>query len=269
MPIRLYWNGGDRRETNFGDRLSPLLVESLSHRPVAYAYPEACDLVAGGSVLETVAAAYRKRLLRLRLTPVDVWGSGAQYPEWMTPSAGLRLRAVRGRLTRQALCLPDSLPVGDPTLLVERLELAPHAAPSVRWGILPHVVDRTNCEIRALAARTPSCRMIDPCQEDPRRALAEIRGCAFVASTSLHGLIAADALGIPNVWLRASDWILGGTGKFRDYFSAVGRTEQAPLDLRVQAVDLAACERSAVRVDRACLAARQHDLEQAFRAMNL
>ena len=41
-------------------------------------------------------------------------------------------------------------------------------------------------------------------------------------SSAMHGLIAADAMGIPNVRLVLSDRILGGDYKFTDYYSAFG-----------------------------------------------
>ena len=38
----------------------------------------------------------------------------------------------------------------------------------------------------------------------------------------MHGLIAADALGIPNARIRVADRITGGDYKFRDYYSVFG-----------------------------------------------
>ena len=42
-------------------------------------------------------------------------------------------------------------------------------------------------------------------------------------SQSLHGLIFADSLLIPNVWLDFGSIHIGGQFKFYDYFSTVGR----------------------------------------------
>ena len=34
----------------------------------------------------------------------------------------------------------------------------------------------------------------------------------------MHGLIAADSLNIPHVWMKISNKIIGGNWKFNDYF---------------------------------------------------
>jgi hypothetical protein len=49
----------------------------------------------------------------------------------------------------------------------------------------------------------------------------EIAACAAVLTTSLHGLIVADAYGIPAVWSTLAPDLIGGTFKFHDYESVV------------------------------------------------
>ena len=44
--------------------------------------------------------------------------------------------------------------------------------------------------------------------------------CEYIISSAMHGLIAADALGIPNIQLVASDRLIGGMYKFNDYYSS-------------------------------------------------
>jgi pyruvyltransferase len=43
-----------------------------------------------------------------------------------------------------------------------------------------------------------------------------------IVSSSLHGLIVADAYGIPSRWIKISDRILGDGTKYMDYYSSIG-----------------------------------------------
>jgi hypothetical protein len=58
--------------------------------------------------------------------------------------------------------------------------------------------------------------------------LENLAGCESVASSSLHGLIFAEALQVPNVWIELSDKVLGGGFKFRDWFSVVEMPQLEP-----------------------------------------
>jgi pyruvyltransferase len=57
--------------------------------------------------------------------------------------------------------------------------------------------------------------------QDVETFIDEILECEFIASSSLHGLIASDSYGIPNVRLKISDQIIGGDFKFEDYYEGV------------------------------------------------
>ena len=55
----------------------------------------------------------------------------------------------------------------------------------------------------------------------------QVVGCAGILSSSLHGLICADAYGVPSRWIRISDRVLGDGFKFRDYYASQGVEEEA------------------------------------------
>ncbi len=53
----------------------------------------------------------------------------------------------------------------------------------------------------------------------------EIASCEAVLSSSLHGLVFSDALGVPNAHIKIGDGLVGGLFKFQDHDSAVARPE--------------------------------------------
>jgi len=68
--------------------------------------------------------------------------------------------------------------------------------------------------------------------DEPDAFLRAMAQCESVASSSLHGLVFAEALGIPNVWIKAGDEIAGEDFKFRDWFATTARPQGAPHMLR-------------------------------------
>ena len=49
----------------------------------------------------------------------------------------------------------------------------------------------------------------------------ELCACEYVISSSLHGLILAEAYHIPTLWATFSDNINGGTFKYMDYYKSI------------------------------------------------
>ena len=52
--------------------------------------------------------------------------------------------------------------------------------------------------------------------------MKQLAECRAVISSAMHGLIASDSLGIPNVRMILSDKITGGDYKYNDYYSVFG-----------------------------------------------
>jgi GT2 family glycosyltransferase len=240
-PIQLHYFNPPRIR-NFGDQLNVTLLEALTGRPVREAAVEDATHLCIGSLLE--------RFLRRRGeptaggTPLHVWGAGfiaapGGHPvlgadalnadgreEFLRPVVA---HAVRGRLTLErlrAMGLPvEGVALGDPGLLA-RLLVPPRAevaGPSrrLRLGIVPHYVDVDEPILATLLCRFPSARLVQV-GEAPLEFLMQLGECDVVLSSAMHGLIAADSLGIPNARMRLSDRLTGGDWKFRDYYSAFG-----------------------------------------------
>ena len=223
--LKLFWSRGHER--NAGDWFSPLICERLSGRPVAYADPRRCDLVAAGSLLGRLDKSHPLHRLGFR-RGLHVWGTGSLRPDDRL-QASHRLHALRGRLTLARCDLVEAPPkLGDPGLLADLLLDGP-IAKRYGIGVIPHLADRDHPDVAAFVAATAHARLLDVTSPAPQL-LAEISACDAVLSSGLHGLVFADALGIPNRWFTASGALLGGRHKFDDYYS-VFDMEQQPLRL--------------------------------------
>ena len=59
----------------------------------------------------------------------------------------------------------------------------------------------------------------------------QIVSCENIASSSLHGLIMAEAYGIPNLWIEVTGQLLGGHFKFHDFFCSLGIDREQPFKI--------------------------------------
>ena len=206
QPISLYYwqaSEGVAGAHNFGDELSPLLVGLASGRKVERAELESSSLTALGSILEATTTLNQR---------IAVWGSGF-IREGKTQVSNLDVSAVRGHLTRSR-CGNRGV-VGDPALLAAHLGVEPVGEWKI--GVLPHYVDKELAFVYDFS-RLDGAIVIDP-QQPPLDVLAQIASCNALFSSSLHGLICADSLGIPNAWIELSENVVGAGYKFRDYYS--------------------------------------------------
>lgn len=207
---------------NVGDLLSPYIVSRVSGRPVYRMQTGAiANLCAIGSV---IGAAGPK---------THVWGSGSLEGKPLSDRIDpARIHALRGRktlaLARQKFDVPTDLPLGDPALLTPRY-FRPEPAKTHRYGVIPHLFDRDLVE-DLLHQADGRAKLLDVRQE-PEAFITEMLSCEIVLSSSLHGLILADAYEIPNVWAVFSDRLHGGTFKFEDYYSTTDTPDNRPFYL--------------------------------------
>lgn len=254
-PLKLYWSSGLKQgRKNFGDWLSPLLVRELSGREVIHTPPNRCDLVAIGSLLQRVKHHWWNR----RLT---IWGTGFIAAGPQVP-AHHEYHALRGQASA-AMIRGLSVPaLGDPGLLAAWL--LPNSAvlpKSHAIGLVPHYKDQPHPGVQRLQELIPQARLIDVLAE-PLEVLRAIAGCEFILSSSLHGLIVADAFGLPNAWFEFSSAVRGARFKFRDYYSAFGIREPQPLTL--ENFNPADIERLAMSYRREALPELQQGLVSSF-----
>jgi pyruvyltransferase len=213
--IRLnWWN----QISNLGDAISPLIVRHLSGRPVVHAGDRMRGkLVAVGSILN-----------RARDGDV-VWGSGLISADSRPKGTRVLVTAVRGPRTAaivRAIGIECPATYGDPGCLLPRLFARPQdVAPRYALGVIPHHRDQ-----ELVSFQDPAIRLLD-IMAGPEAFLAALWECERVVSSSLHGIIFAEAYGIPAHWLEVSDRVLGGGFKFADYYEGTGRDCPASLSL--------------------------------------
>jgi hypothetical protein len=216
--IRMYWWQGGRGTGNFGDKLGPALVKALTGQLVTWSSIEKSDLLAIGSTLEPWLWPDRA-WLDYRGT---IWGAGRLTGGTVLPFPRANIVATRGELTLASLNVParSIAATGDPALLCGHFH-RPISKPRYKLGIWPHWSEMRHRELREVASTSSEIALIDPCG-DVRDTIDLVSSCEFIASTALHGLVVADALGIPSCWLRtrSCNREVLPQYKFLDYFSA-------------------------------------------------
>lgn len=198
------------KSKNVGDTLTPIVVEYFTGQKVTYAdRKDRCKLLAIGSIMKAL------------MSGDVVWGTGImrEYDRFIGKK-NCTFLAVRGKLTKQIL-EKDGFKVpevfGDPGLLLP-LIYNPKIEKKYDVGYIPHYIDKTTkCEGKYIDI-----------EQDWKKVIEDILACKRVISSSLHGIVIAEAYGIPAEWIIGCDKILGHGFKFRDYLTGTGRKEQGP-----------------------------------------
>ncbi|MET0838260.1 MAG: polysaccharide pyruvyl transferase family protein [Marmoricola sp.] len=208
VPVR-WWTHAD----NFGDLLSPWLVERMTGRRVVAAGRKQRHYVTIGSILGLANASS------------IVWGTGMFGTEDATRFAEeATYTAVRGPLSRVRLAkrgIDCPKVYGDPALLVPAY-FSPRVAKTHKYGI----VARWSDEQWRDAAVGPDVKLIDLGTSDVEGVIEAMLSCRYIVTGSLHGLVMADAYGIPSAWVITGT-AEGGAFKFFDYFSTVNKFRNA------------------------------------------
>lgn len=223
-PLAAFWWHG---KPNFGDALNPDIISYVSRREVRWARAGHAEIVGFGSIFHMV----RKAVLEAK-NPVYVWGAGLMQPLPTDFVKYVAFQAVRGPITSSLLGLDSFVAMGDPGLLApEALDV--QAAPIKQWkyGIIPHISQADLPIYTQLHQTLPNSKVINLLTNDVRRTLKEISACEIILSASLHGLIVADALEIPNIWLEPQPLNKQSRFKFFDYALSIGREMAAPVTI--------------------------------------
>lgn len=196
--MKAYWW---RAIKNFGDELTSEILKFLGVDQ-GWSPPEKADLVVTGSILEHLPVGWTG----------TVCGAGKLFPDSDVDLSNANVLAVRGKLTRDSVRGVDGTVVlGDPGLLIPRWVRQVTAKHEL--GIIPHWSDKE------LYNRFRYGTLIDPTRPAVE-VVTQLAQCKRIISSSLHGLIVADAYGIPRqAELFPQAEREGGDWKFRDYAS--------------------------------------------------
>lgn len=209
--MKVFWL--DDQKNNLGDNLNKPILEWLGYK-VEYTTKRNHQgkFVGIGSIMSSVR-------------PNDiVWGTGIiRENQNLSPAHGAKFLAVRGKKThrqlrRAGIKCPEVY--GDPALLLP-LIYNPEIEPIYEVGYIPHYIDKP------LVKAPQGSLFIDIQTLDYKHVIDQILQCRKIITSSLHGIILAEAYDRKVEWVQYSDNVIGGEFKFRDYLTGTERPEQS------------------------------------------
>ena len=208
--IYVHWGRG---LNNFGDCLSPYILKHYGLTPVYVSNNNKSNIILAGTILQWISNNYSGYIV----------GTGGDNKRYSFPMA--KICAVRGKLTLNNVndSGKSKIILGDPGLLMPYI-YKPITQKKYMLGIIPHFVDHNEHFLQLWKQRFKSQRVrfinvLDP----PYKVISEIQKCKHIISSSLHGLIIADAYHIPNIRFicRKTMPTKFYDYKFEDYYSSL------------------------------------------------
>ena len=210
LPV-FFWD----KEVNLGDL--------YNHDLFKYIFPERIIKVVGPNFNQTHLSGVGS-ILQLIGQKSVITGSGFISKNSYLVNQPKKIISVRGKLTSEKLKSAydiDARSFGDMGLIADRIFKNVSKVKKFRFGIIPHYVDYDL--ILTKEFQSDNVLILDIRTNNTEQFLEQMNSCEFILSSSLHGLIFADAFGIPNQRIIMSNQIVGGDFKFADYFSSVKR----------------------------------------------
>ena len=202
---------------NFGDELSKFITEKLinknKYKLVFNQSNEIINILCIGSYIHCAK------------NNSFIFGSGVRTENNLENGHkynNLKVCSVRGPLTRDFLLKKKiSVPeiYGDPALLLPKFYI-PIINDTLKnkIGVIPH---KSNYKNYVNNINNDIFFLINPCDRW-ETVINYLCSCREILSSSLHGLICADAYNKPNLWLDEYK-LQEGDFKFRDYFTSQNR----------------------------------------------
>lgn len=226
IPV-YYWDG----TPNFGDFVGPYLISKITGKPILniknLQYP---GMMAVGSIIQMLD---RENMV--------IWGSGLihkltdeqiqDFKKYNPNILSVRGQKTAKHLLEAGINVPDQSVYGDPALILP-LFYTPLISGPKRIGICPHYTHKSHFLTSIIDKDT--LKIIDV-QRDVETVVNDISSSSVCISTSLHGLIVAQAYGVPWVWLEIYDNNLAGNDfKFKDFFSTLNEEQVSHIRVKVE-----------------------------------
>tara|TARA_B100000902_G_C27309767_1_gene917652 strand:- start:1740 stop:2639 length:900 start_codon:yes stop_codon:yes gene_type:complete len=234
-----YWSEFYNKKSNynFGDAFSPIIVNFISKKNVKTNLPDINDKYLSKLIFLNLKRFSTNKtgrivglgsILHLANNRDVIWGTGiipmrvkASFPE------NLDVRAVRGPLTRDFLLerkikCPEVY--GDPGIFCKNVYqgLLKENFKERELGIITQWRDAGHKDFKKFET-------IDS-RNFPIDIAKFIISSEFIISTSLHGIIFSESLGIPCRWLFSEEYMSGiyeSSFKYEDYFQGTGRMKES------------------------------------------
>jgi pyruvyltransferase len=204
VQMKMYWFRGmswDGSLGNFGDWLTPYFLAKLTKIKIEWVRPAEAELFGCGSIVEAIPEGFTGTILT----------SGIMHETTQRPDlASANLLGLRGPLTAERIGDLNGVQYGDLGLLCRLF--APRVHKQYEVGVIPHYV---------FSDREYPGHHVIKVTSGIEHVVREASKCERILTSSLHGVILADALGIENKW-EYTDRVFGKGFKFRDYASALG-----------------------------------------------
>lgn len=226
---------------NAGDLMNVDIVELLGNCSVVRSKTYCAEMTAIGGAL--VGLQYSEKMLNriiqhlIKLVygkrEIYIWGSGFlhNYNDRSFYRSNLKVCALRGRKTQELLKELTGkwydVPLADAGLLIDLL-YANNSEKKFKIGLIPHMWHQNEKAVIEML-NIDGVHLID-IRRTPREVAEEIVQCETILSSSLHGLIFADAYHIPNMHFLGEKQLRGDNFKFEDYYSSYG-LEDKPVKL--------------------------------------
>ena len=219
--LNVYWWND---KLNFGDQLNKFIIEKVSGGKVNLINEneDKIHFMCIGSILHFA----NKNTI--------VWGSGliSNNKKHLPRSIPKQIHAVRGPLTKQYLKkakIKSPNIFGDPALLINKI-YKPKVKKKHKLGIVPHYT-QTDDEIIRSYQNYENIKIISLINNSCAEVINQINECENIISSSLHGLIIADAYQIPNLWFEIKrgifkkNSVIGNGFKFHDYYESINKKD--------------------------------------------